>query len=116
MLMKTLSHLPSKLFYLIEFAVFYLWEVIISNLRVAREVLLPSGRMQPAVIEVDITGLSERQLLATANLITMTPGTLSLDVSSERQTLLVHSLYVDDADDATRELENLFKERIRRVF
>ena len=106
----------SKLIALFNFALFYLWEVVISNLRVARDVILPSGRMKPAILQVDVSGLTERQLLATANLITMTPGTLSLEFNSEKQRLVVHSLYVEDEERSTRELENLFKERIRRVF
>ena len=101
---------------LFKFALFYLWEVVISNLRVARDVILPSDRMKPAILQVDVSGLAERQLLATANLITMTPGTLSLEVNSGEQKLVVHSLYVEDEESATQELENLFKERIRRVF
>ena len=87
-----------------------------SNLRVARDVLYPSSRMKPGIIKVSIEGLTDRQLLATANLITMTPGTLSLETNIEDGVLIVHSLYVEDESTAARELENLFKERIRRVF
>ena len=46
----------------------------------------------------------------------MTPGTLSLETNIEDGVLIVHSLYVEDESTAARELENLFKERIRRVF
>lgn len=114
--MKTLSHWLSKLPHVAEFIAFYLWEVLISNFRVARDVLMPSDRMKPDFIRVNVEGLTERQLLATANLISMTPGTLSIDVDHEKGELIVHSLYVSDKEQAAKELEQIFKKRISRVF
>lgn len=102
--------------YIIEFVGFYLYEILSSNLRLARDILSPSARMKPAILKVNVEGLTDRQLLAMANLVTMTPGTLSLDVLDDRRTLMVHSLYVEDPQEAARQLEALFTRRIRRVF
>ena len=114
--MKSLSSVIIKPFLVIEFIGFYLYEVVVSNLRLARDIISPSARMQPAIIRVNVDGLTDRQLLAMANLVTMTPGTLSLDVVDDRRTLLVHSLYVEDLDATTQQLEDSFIRRIRRVF
>jgi multicomponent Na+:H+ antiporter subunit E len=97
-------------------AAFYLWEVLISNLRVALDVLTPRHRMQPAFLQVNVEGFTDRQLLAMANLLTMTPGTLSVDVSPDGKCLLVHAMYVDDPVAEARHLEKQFKQRICHVF
>lgn len=116
LLMHRLLPWITKLFCLIEFGLFYIKEVILSNLKVAYDVVTPSHYMKPAFIELDLKGMSDRQILFAANLITMTPGTLSLDVCEETQRLKVHSMYVDDRDAAVRELDTKFLRRIRNVF
>jgi len=81
-------------------------------LAVALDVITPTHRMQPAKVKLDVSDLSERQLLAYTNLITMTPGTLSLDVSPDRKTLLIHAMYVDSAEKLAAEIESTLKQRI----
>ena len=106
----------AKLFNLVEFALFYVKEVILSNLRVAYDVITPKYYMQPAFIELDLQGMSHRQILILANLITMTPGTLSLDICEQTQTLKIHSMYVENPQTAVRNLETTILRRIRNVF
>jgi len=101
---------------IIEFAGFYLVEVIASNLRVARDVLYPSNRIRPGIIKLNVKHLTDQQLIAISNLITMTPGTLTLDVNSDSGELLIHSLYVEDPKLAAKAIEKQFIERIQRVF
>ena len=87
-----------------------------SNLKVAYEVVTPKYNMKPAFIELELDGMNDRQILFVANLITMTPGTLSLDVCEETQRLKVHSMYVNDPDAAVHELDTKILRRIRNVF
>ena len=101
---------------LIEFALFYLMEVIMSNLRVAHDVITPTFYMKPEFIELDVEGMTDQQILFAANLITMTPGTLSLDICEETKRLKIHSMYADDTDAAICELETKILRRIRNVF
>ena len=105
-----------KILCIAEFMLVYLREVVRSNLAVALDVLTPAHRMKPAKVELSVGDLTDRQLLAYANLITMTPGTLSLDVSPDRQKLLIHAMYVDSPDQIIREMETTLKQRIIRVF
>lgn len=106
----------NKLLCIAEFFLIYLREVVKSNIAVALDVITPAHRMQPAKVELDVSDLTDRQLLAYTNLITMTPGTLSLDVSSDRQTLLIHAMYVDSPEELVAELEANLKKRIVHVF
>ena len=101
----------------IEFFLFYLLEVLVSNLRVARDVLSPRPRIRPAIVAVPLEpGLSDRQIMLLANLITMTPGTLSLDVSPERDRLFIHVLNLEDPEAFRNEIKENFEARIRNAF
>ena len=106
-----------RVFHLIGFIVFYIGEVLKSNLRVAYDVLTPAHKMQPGILAVDVTGMTDRQLLFMANFITMTPGTLGLSFSEHKDKLYIHAMYLDDDMEAlSAELSNKYGKRVRRVF
>ncbi len=92
---------------IIGFTLFYIWELIKSNMRVAYEVLTPTHNMEPGVIGLELELESDAGITILANLITMTPGTLSLDVSNDRRMLFIHAMYVGDRDGLLRELKDL---------
>lgn len=96
-----------KIWHIIEFSAFYLKKLVISNIEVAYEILTPRFHMDPAIIEVPIELKKDYQILAFVNLITMTPGTLSLDISDDRKKLYVHAMYARDSDKFLREIQLL---------
>jgi len=81
---------------------FFLYDLIVSSLRVAWDVLTPAQRARPAVLQVPLDAKGDIEILLTANLISLTPGTLSLDVSRDRSTLLVHSMFAGRDFEGTR--------------
>jgi multicomponent Na+:H+ antiporter subunit E len=100
-----------------ELLAFYLKEIVISNMRIAHDVLTPRHRMKPGILAVDVSDLNERQLAAMANLITMTPGTLGMYVSKDLGKLYIHSMYMDkDAEAMGEDLANDYGKRVRNVF
>ena len=101
---------------ILEFAWFYLRELLASNVRVAFDVLTTRHHMEPAFVHVEVSDLSEGQLLLLSNLISMTPGSLSLDVDDDFQKLTVHCMYARDPEGLTRHLETEYKGRVKRVF
>ena len=106
-----------RIFKLLGFILFYAKEVVVSNLRVAGDVLTPKYRMHPSVIKVDVSGMTDRQLLLMANFITMTPGTLGLVFSEDRTSLYLHALFSEnDSGAIARELEQTYGKRVRDVF
>lgn len=94
------------------FALFFLWELILSNLRVAHDVLTPRHRMQPRVIAVPLDARNDTEITMLANLITLTPGTLSLDVSTDRRVIYIHAMYAADAEAARREIKDGLERRL----
>ena len=96
----------------LRFAAFFLKEVFVSALRVAYDVLRPHGRMRPAIVAVPLDVRTDGQITLLAILITLTPGTLALDVSPDRRTLLVHAMFAGDADRVRHEIKQGFEHRI----
>lgn len=76
----------------------FLWELLKSSFLVAREVLRPRLRVTPGVIALPLDARSDMEITVLANLISLTPGTLSLDVSSDRKKLYIHAMFVDDEE------------------
>ncbi len=99
----------------LSFVALFVWEVIVANLRVAVDVLTPRYRMQPRVIAVPLDARSDAEITLLANLISLTPGSLSLDVSSDRRTLYVHAMYAADADAVRREIKVGLERRLLAV-
>jgi multicomponent Na+:H+ antiporter subunit E len=96
----------------LRFAAFFAVEVVVSALRVAQEVLRPRPRMRPAIVGVPLDVRTDGQIALLAILITLTPGTLALDVSPDRRTLLVHAMFADDLGRVRREIKHGFERRI----
>ena len=99
----------------IEFVLFFLWEIFVSNVRLTITILSPHPRLRPAVIAVPLDLKSEIGIVMLANMITLTPGTLSLDISSSRKTLYVHVFDLDDPEDFIYKIKNNFERRVMEI-
>lgn len=96
----------------LSFFLFFLQELVLSNLRVAYDVVTPSYQMRPAVIAIPLDVNTPTEITLLANLITLTPGTLSLDLSDDRKVLYVHAMFVDDPEKVRRSIKNGFERRV----
>lgn len=99
---------------LVPFLLFYAWELLLSNLHVALQILSPAHRMSPGVIGCRLRCATPLEVTFLANLITLTPGTLSLDVDREGRVLYVHGLHVRDPDEFRRDIARL-EDRLLKV-
>lgn len=100
----------------IEFLLFYFKEVLVSNLRVAYDVLTPEHKMKPGIIALDVADMTDSQITLMANFITMTPGTLGLAVSENHDKLYIHAMYLDGSpEEAAAKLLNDYGKRVKRV-
>lgn len=76
----------------------FLRELVLSALRVAWLVVQPKPRLHPGIIAYPLTVTTDAQITLLANMITLTPGTLSIDVSDDRRTLYIHAIDVTDRE------------------
>lgn len=88
-------------------------EMVKSNIEVALSCLGPIRRLRPAVIAVPIEGLPPLAVAALANMISLTPGTASLDISEDGLLLYVHAMHGEDADSVRAGIERNFTEPLR---
>lgn len=98
----------------IGFIGYFVWELLLSNLKVAYDVLTPTHHMCPGVIAMPLEARTDGEITIVANLISLTPGTLSLDVSTDRKVLYIHVMYLVDRDEVIRGIKS-FEARILEV-
>ena len=101
-----------KVWQVLSFLIFFLRELIEANVRVAIDVLTPGPRMQPRVMSVPLDARSDLEITLLANLVSLTPGTLSLDISSDRRTLYIHAMYALDEEAVRRQIKEGMEQRV----
>jgi multicomponent Na+:H+ antiporter subunit E len=94
---------------LLGFLGFFAVELVRASLVVVRQVLLPRGELRQAVLALEVPGASDRLLALVANSISLTPGTLTVEVDRERARLYVHALDVGGADGVERARRDLLR-------
>ena len=96
-----------KIYLSVAFVFYYLYKLIQSNLYIAYDILTPKMRVDPEMIEVPIFIKSEFGILLFSNLLSMTPGTLTMDISKNRKTMFVHVLYKGTEKETMREIQDI---------
>ncbi|MDY6963714.1 MULTISPECIES: Na+/H+ antiporter subunit E [Pseudorhizobium] len=101
---------------IISLVLLFLKELARSAFRVAVLVLSPRLVVKPGIFAFPLTVERDFEITLLANLITLTPGTLSVDVSEDCKTLYVHALDCSDPDAARRDIAEGFERKILEAF
>lgn len=106
-----------KLPKLMNLLLFFFKELIIANLLVAYDVLTPTTRMRPCVIALPLDAKSDYEITLLANMISLTPGTLSLDLSEDRKFLFVHAIYFKEVNvqEIKMSIKNGFEKKLLEI-
>lgn len=88
-----------------KLCVLFLYELVVSSIAVVWDVITPSTKARPGVIAMPLDVEDEMGVLLVTNLISLTPGTLSLDVTDDRKTLFIHAMFADDPDAIRAQLK-----------
>lgn len=99
----------------IRFFFYFLWEMVLANLKVTWDILTPKDHMQPGIVAVPLAAKTDLEIALLANLITLTPGTLSLEVSEDKKILYVHGLYIEDPEAFRREIKDGFEKKLLEI-
>lgn len=100
----------------LEFAWFFIKELIKSNFYLAYDVITPKFHMKPRIVAVPLDVKTDLQITTLANLISLTPGTLSLDVSKDRSILYVHAMYAQDEGQTIQKIKDGMERRVLELF
>lgn len=97
-------------------ALLFLYELALSAWRVATLVLSPKMDLKPGIFAYPLKVDRDFEITLLANLITLTPGTLSVDVSEDRRVLYVHAIDASDPDQTRRDIAEGFEAKILEAF
>lgn len=83
-------------FKVLGFFFFFLYEMLKANWQVAYEVMTSHLHMKPGIVKIELDAKTDLEITLLSNLISLTPGTLVVDVSDDRKVMYVHGMYLED--------------------
>ena len=101
---------------LVTLAVTVLWDIVVSNVQVAWLIIGPERRIRPRFIWLPLAIRDPHGIATLAGIITMTPGTLSANLTDDRKHLLVHALNVADEAELVASIKARYEAPLRRIF
>ncbi len=93
-----------------------LWDIVASNIEVARRILGREARIHPGFVWVPLDIANPYGIATLAGIITMTPGTLSSELSADRRFLLVHCFHLDDPAATVAQIKQRYETPLREIF
>ncbi len=102
---------------MLTYSVMVMWDILVANVQVAWIVLTVSNeKLRPAWIVIPLELRQPEAITVLAGTITLTPGTVSADLSDEGHSLLVHVLHTDDPDAVRDDIMNRYQRRLKEIF
>ncbi|MDO5603854.1 MAG: Na+/H+ antiporter subunit E [Paracoccus sp. (in: a-proteobacteria)] len=107
-------HSPARA---VPYFLLVLWDIVVANVQVARIVLfMPASDLRPAWVVVPLDLRSPEGIATLAGTITLTPGTVSCDLSECGRALLVHCLHAPDPDSIVSDIKTRYENRLKEIF
>lgn len=106
------SNYCSKLYDGVFLVVFFLYELVVSSLQVVWDVITPVQKSMPAIIAVPLEASTDSEITVLANMVSLTPGSLSIDISDDKSHLLVHAMFVDDPERFKSDIKRGMEKRV----
>jgi multicomponent Na+:H+ antiporter subunit E len=107
-----------RIWWFVTFLLFVVWEILVSNLKLAWLILQPRPWINAGIVGVPLTLDNDIEIIVLASVLTLTPGTLSLELGRDehgQRILYVHSIVVDDPEAFRREIKATFEQRLALV-
>lgn len=101
---------------LFQFLAIVLWDIVMANMIVAKLILGRNDDLKPAFFDVELDIRTPLGISLLANTISLTPGTVSCDLSADQRRLLVHALHVEDIPGAIRRIKQRYETPLKKVF
>lgn len=101
---------------LIRFALLVIWDIVMANLQAITLLTKSPQELQPAFFDVHLDITNPIAITVLANTVTLTPGTVSADISSRQERLLVHGLHVPDVNAAIQHIKTRYEAPLKEIF
>lgn len=92
------------------------WDIVVANLAVARLILNPRRKLRPAFIRLPLDLENELAITVLTSTISLTPGTVSSDLSPDRKTLLIHALDVESEAEIIAHIKQRYEKPLKEIF
>lgn len=97
------------------FVLFLIWKIILSNITTVKESLYSKSRLEPGIVKVPLTLTDEFHIATLANLVSLTPGTMVMDISDDRKVMYIHVMHLEDKDKFIREVKEDFEKKLMEL-
>lgn len=104
-----------KPFDVIGLMIYFIFELCVSSLKVLWDILTPEHKSRPGVIKVPLTVHTDTQILLFSNLLSLTPGTLTVDISPDRKYFYVHVMFLENEQELINSIKKNLEQRILKV-
>ncbi|MBM7714010.1 Na+/H+ antiporter subunit E [Siminovitchia sp. FSL H7-0308] len=104
-----------RLYAILKLLLIFFKELMLSNLAVLKVIFQPKLNIQPGIFALETKLKEDWEITLLANLITLTPGTLVVDVSEDNKTLYIHAMDIGDVDEAVESIRQSFEKAIMEV-
>ncbi|WP_119308420.1 Na+/H+ antiporter subunit E [Cohaesibacter haloalkalitolerans] len=101
---------------IVALIILFIVELIKSAAKVAILAVCPNIKLKPGFFAYELKTDRDLEITILANLITLTPGTLSVDVSDDKKYLYIHAITIDDLEDMREDIETGFERKIMEAF
>jgi multicomponent Na+:H+ antiporter subunit E len=101
-----------RTFAVIGLVVYFLYDLVRSSVAVVWAIMTPSMYSRPQLLRMPLDAKEDLEIMLTGNLITLTPGTLTVDVDPDRKFLLIHAMFVDDPNETIADLKNGMERKV----
>ncbi len=91
---------------------FFFYDLVRSSVAVIHDVITPEIHSRPRMLRMPLDCEGDLAIMLTANLISLTPGTLSVDVSPDKKELLIHAMFAEEPDEVIRDLKRGMERRV----
>ncbi|PZX04773.1 multisubunit sodium/proton antiporter MrpE subunit [Psychrobacillus insolitus] len=104
-----------KVWAIIKLVLLFLKELTLSNISVLKLIIKPEMPIRPAIFAMPTVLEKDWEITLLSSLITLTPGTIVIDISDDNKTLYIHSIDFEDIDDAVKSIQDTFEKAILEV-
>lgn len=104
-----------KPFQVIGLILYFIMELWASSLKVLWDILTPEHKSKPDIIKVPLTVHTDTQILLLSNLLSLTPGTLTVDITPDKKFFLVHAMFLEDEQALIDDIKDNLEKRILEV-
>ncbi len=100
---------------IMNFVLYFFYEIIKANLQVAYDVMTPRYFMKPGIVKYPTNAKTDFEVTLLSTVISLTPGTLIIDISDDKKVLYIHVMYLKDKDRFIEQIKNGFERRLLNI-